>query len=205
LVDEVVGDLAGDVALAGAHAVELGQPLLGGPLPSELGGLMAVPADQGDAPQAMVGWPSPGCAGDGRSTRGGGPPGHPTAERRPARCPAAPGCRRQAPAAARRCPGQCRAGPTALVRPCCPGPPPHGRGRRRGAAKDPAGLVDDRRHLAVGMGVDPTVTGAVGLAGRPRPFLPPGSGRDGAPRPRRRTAPPPGALPRLRSGHSPDR
>jgi hypothetical protein len=30
-----------------------------------------------------------------------------------------------------------------------------GRGRKRGTAKDAAGLVDDRRHMAVGMGVDP--------------------------------------------------
>jgi hypothetical protein len=51
--------------------------------------------------------------------------------------------------------------------PLCPVDQRHitaGRGRKRGAAKDAAGLVDDRSHMAVGMGVDPTVTGAGWLA-----------------------------------------
>ena len=48
-------DLSGDVALETAHDVELGQALLGAPLHIGLGGLMAGHADQGDAPQGMVG------------------------------------------------------------------------------------------------------------------------------------------------------
>jgi hypothetical protein len=57
------------------------------------------------------------------------------------------------------------------------------------ASMDAAGLVDDRSHLAVGLGVDPPVTGAVGMAGWPWRSLPPGSDRDGTHLPRRPTAP----------------
>ncbi len=57
MIDEVVVDLSGDVALETAHDVELGQALSGAPLHMGLCGLMAVHADQGDAPQGMVGVP----------------------------------------------------------------------------------------------------------------------------------------------------
>jgi hypothetical protein len=72
------------------------------------------------------------------------------------------------------------------------------------ASMDAAGLVGDRSHLAVGLGVDPTVTVAVGWhAGHGGPFrldrtaMAP-TCRDGRQHRDR-------ALPRLLSGHSPDR
>jgi len=52
---EVVVDLAGDVALQPAHDVELGQALVGPLLDIDPGRWVAVHADQGDAPQGMVG------------------------------------------------------------------------------------------------------------------------------------------------------
>ena len=51
----VVLDLAGDVALQPAHDVELGQALVGPLLDIDPGRWVAVHADQGDAPQGMVG------------------------------------------------------------------------------------------------------------------------------------------------------
>ena len=52
---EVVVDLAGDVALQTAHDVELGQALFGAPLHIGPGWWVTVHADQGDAPQGVVG------------------------------------------------------------------------------------------------------------------------------------------------------
>ena len=54
-VGEVVVDLAGDVALQTAHDVELGQALFGAPLDIGPGRWVAAHADQGDAPQGVVG------------------------------------------------------------------------------------------------------------------------------------------------------
>jgi hypothetical protein len=52
---EVVVDLAGDGALEAAHDVELGQALVGPPLDIGPGRWVAAHADQGDAPQGVVG------------------------------------------------------------------------------------------------------------------------------------------------------
>ena len=52
---EVLVDLAGDVALEAAQDVELGQALLGPALDIGPSGWVAVHADQGDAPQGVVG------------------------------------------------------------------------------------------------------------------------------------------------------
>jgi hypothetical protein len=76
-VGEVVVDLAGDGALQTAHDVELGQSLLGAPLDIGPSGWVAVHADQGDAPQGMVG-PAvtapvePMAVGTARGRRDGG-------------------------------------------------------------------------------------------------------------------------------------
>ena len=83
MVDEVVVDLSGDGALETAHDVELGQALVGAPLHIDLGGLMAVHTDQGDAPQGMVGVAiaTPVKAVTIGPPRGGGQRGHATQPR----------------------------------------------------------------------------------------------------------------------------
>ena len=52
---EVVVDLTGDVTLQAAHDVELGQALVGPPRDIGPGRRVTAHADQGDAPQGMVG------------------------------------------------------------------------------------------------------------------------------------------------------
>ena len=52
---ELVVDLAGDVALQAAHDVQLGEALFGPPLHISPGRWVAAHADQGDAPQGVVG------------------------------------------------------------------------------------------------------------------------------------------------------
>ena len=57
---EVGVDLAGDVVLQAAQDVELGQALFGAARTLGPGGWVVVPADQGDAPQGVVGAAVPG-------------------------------------------------------------------------------------------------------------------------------------------------
>ena len=74
---EVQVDLAGDVAFQAAEDVELGQALVGPALDIGPGGLVAVHADQGDAPQGVVGSAvtspvEPVAVGAARGRRDGG-------------------------------------------------------------------------------------------------------------------------------------